>query len=104
MDRDKYRWEICPSCEGHGKVDHPAFSNGITSSEWNEMDQQDRESYKAGDYDVPCHRCRSLGRIKIPIFEKLSFCEKRELVLKRQESRLQAEFEAESAAERSMGA
>jgi hypothetical protein len=104
MNRNKYRWEICPACEGHGKVDHPAFSNGITSSEWNDIDQQDRQSYMAGDYDVACESCRSLGRVKVPCVENLTFSEKRELVRRRLDSQLETQFKAEHAAERSIGA
>lgn len=33
----KYQWAICECCEGEGRVENPAFSNGITSSEWAEM-------------------------------------------------------------------
>jgi len=52
------KFEVCPECEGHGKVDHPAFSDGITASEWEEdWDYEDRENYMNGLYDVVCPEC-----------------------------------------------
>ena len=50
------RFEVCPRCEGHGKVDHPAFSNGLTESDFAE-DEDFRENYFAGRYDVCCPEC-----------------------------------------------
>jgi hypothetical protein len=52
------RYEVCERCEGSGKHDHPAFSNGITSSEWAEWDYDERESYLRGRYDVTCEECK----------------------------------------------
>ncbi|MCL2892502.1 hypothetical protein [Brenneria tiliae] len=34
----KYNFVICHVCEGHGMMDNPAFSNGFTSSELNDME------------------------------------------------------------------
>lgn len=50
---------VCPRCEGRGDHDHPAFSNGITSEEWNgpDWDDDDRGAYLAGRYNVPCSEC-----------------------------------------------
>ena len=36
---------LCPSCDGDGKVENPAFSNGITVSEWNEWDDYEKGQY-----------------------------------------------------------
>lgn len=51
------KYEVCSRCQGRGVHDHPAFANGITSSEWDECDEDDRESYMRGDYDVRCSEC-----------------------------------------------
>jgi hypothetical protein len=53
------RYVVCSQCEGRGTHDHPAFSNGITSDEWHgpDWDDESRESYLRGDYDVPCTTC-----------------------------------------------
>lgn len=50
---------LCERCNGEGKHDHPAFSNGITSSEWDGPEWDDsREAYMRGAYDVICEVCR----------------------------------------------
>jgi hypothetical protein len=92
-DRTKFTFAICPHCEGHGQVDHPAFSNGITSDEWHgpDWDDESRENYLSGAYDVPCPDCEG-GRVRVPIMGRLTFSEKRELV----RERLAAQWAAES--------
>ena len=107
MRNDKLKWIICPHCQGNCKVENPAFSNGFTSSEWAEMDDDGRDSYLRGDYDVKCDPCDGLGRVQVPNVAALTFAEKRVLVLQRREERLDAriasEIAAEYAAERRMG-
>jgi len=51
------KYEVCPRCAGSGVHDHPAFSSGITSSEWAEWGAEDQESYMQGAYDVQCSEC-----------------------------------------------
>lgn len=60
-------WAICQGCRGHGQVDHPAFSNGITGEEWNgpDWDDDSRDDYMRGAYDVPCEECKGLGRVQV---------------------------------------
>lgn len=101
---DAFRWAICGDCEGHGKVSHPAFSNGFTSSEWADMEHDERDSYMRGDYDVRCDCCKGSGKVKVPDVSRMSWPEKRELVRQRQHNRIMAELARESAAERAMGA
>ncbi len=103
MQFSKFKWAICGCCEGHGKVDNPAFSNGITSSEWEQWGDEDRASYLSGLYDVPCPDCRGSGKIKVPDVAAMTFTEKRELVLQRIEAREEAEFLRQCAHERRMG-
>ena len=51
-------YEVCGDCRGTGTHVHPAIDgNGITSSEWAEWDQDDRETYMTGGYDVTCTGC-----------------------------------------------
>jgi hypothetical protein len=76
-DEDKYAgdevehdlpalWAICDDCQGNGKCDHPAFSNGITSSEWeNEWDDDERDHYLSGRYDVACQPCKGTGKVLV---------------------------------------
>lgn len=100
----KFRWVICDACEGNGKVGHPAFSNGITSSEWHDMDHDERDSYMRGDYDVQCDCCKGSGKVKVPDVRRMTHEEKRELVRQRQHNRIMAQLDREAAAERAMGA
>jgi hypothetical protein len=105
--RRKFKWEICGCCRGGGGVDHPAFSNGITSSEWAEMSHDEQDSYMRGDYDVQCDPCEGSGKIKVGDVSLMTFAEKRVMVRYRQVQRVEAEIErqfaAEIAAERRMG-
>ena len=58
------KWEICDYCCGHGSQDHPAFSDGITESEWAEdWDYEDRKNYMNGNYSVSCSECGGSGKV-----------------------------------------
>ena len=73
---------ICPRCEGRGSHDHPAFSNGITSSEWNgpDWDDESRETYLSGGYDVSCSECAGLRVVAVPDVRRCSWAQRRALV------------------------
>lgn len=51
--------EVCPNCHGEGKhVNRAIDGNGITADEWwNEWDDESREMYLTGGYDVVCEEC-----------------------------------------------
>ncbi|MGF6996888.1 hypothetical protein [Paraburkholderia sp. GAS32] len=105
--RRKFKWEICSCCRGSGVVDHPAFSNGITSSEWADMSLDEQGNYMRGDYDVQCDPCKGSGKVKVADVSLMTFGEKRVMARHRQvlrvESELSRQFAAEVAAERRMG-
>lgn len=111
-----YEWTICDCCKGHGKVDHPAFQNGITSSEWQEMandwdlngETNAQQRYKAGVYDVPCKSCQGSGKLKQPLFRAMPR-EERKLYIRylreqREEGDFYRELHQEIQAERFIGA
>lgn len=98
----KFNWVICERCSGHGRVDNPAFSNGITSSEWDEWGEEDRQSYLGGAYDVRCAECDGSGKVQQPIIANLTFAEKRELVEQRRAARWRAESRREQERESRM--
>ncbi|EHD21288.1 MULTISPECIES: hypothetical protein [Brenneria] len=89
----KYSFIICHVCEGHGKMDNPAFENGFTSSEWADMEPEEHERIMSGTYDVPCTKCGGSGKLKVPNMTALTFAEKRELVEQRRTARELAEVE-----------
>jgi hypothetical protein len=99
LTRAQVRWVICDRCNGHAKHDHPAFSNGITADEWNSPDWDDdsREGYLSGRYDVPCSVCDGLGRVAEPLPGVLTFAQRRELVARRRSER---EYAIDYASER----
>jgi RecJ-like exonuclease len=98
---------ICSCCEGHGQVENPAFSNGFTSSEWNDLDDDFKEEYMSGRYDVQCQECKGTGRVLVPDVARLAFSHKRQLVIVRREQREETSairaINAEMAAERAFG-
>lgn len=104
MQFSKYRWAICDHCNGDGRIPHPAFSNGITASEWRDWDEDDRCNYMDGIFDTTCEKCKGRGSIKVPDVSRMTFSEKRELVILRQNMREDREIERIHAMERAIGA
>ena len=93
---------VCPRCNGEGVHDHSAFSDGLTSDDLN--DQDFRESYLSGNYDVECEECNGLRIVDEPNFEVI---EKRwPTIFKAYMEDLEQQriADAESAAERRWGA
>lgn len=67
------RHDVCPRCDGSGVHDHPAFSNGITSDEWErDWDEDSREDYLRGAYDVCCSRCGGKRVVLVPDEERFT--------------------------------
>ncbi|MFN9470905.1 hypothetical protein [Acidovorax sp.] len=100
MRDKKKRWVICCNCEGDGRTDHPAFANGFTSSEWEELESEAQAEYLQGTYDVACKDCSGSGKVLVPNISALSFAERRALVRQRQKERGTHAYAAEAAAER----
>lgn len=49
------KFEVCDGCRGKGThVNRNIDGNGITAGEWAEWDEDDRETYMSGGYDVTC--------------------------------------------------
>lgn len=49
---------VCPECRGEGShCNRNIDGNGITASDWDQWDLEERESYFSGHYDVPCTEC-----------------------------------------------
>jgi len=60
------RFEVCSTCKGRGTHINPSIdSNGITGDEWNEWDDDEREGYMGGRYDIACLECN--GEKVIPV-------------------------------------
>lgn len=63
-------YEVCGTCEGKGSHVSPGIdAHGITAEEWDrDWDQEDREAYFTGRYDVTCSECR--GRRVVPVADE----------------------------------
>lgn len=95
------KFEVCDGCQGKGTHVHRAIDgNGITASEWGEWDQDDREDYMGGRYDVTCEDCG--GRNVMPVVDWASVPDE---IAKRVRAQLDsdAEYAAERAHELRMG-
>jgi hypothetical protein len=71
------KWEICAHCEGNGRQENPAFSNGISGEMWeHEWDEDEREAYLRGAYDVACRECNASGKVRAPVLDSLTDAER----------------------------
>lgn len=62
------KYEICPTCQGRGAHTNPSIDcGGITASEWAEWDEEERDYYMSGGYDITCSQCH--GEKVIQTFE-----------------------------------
>lgn len=98
--------EVCDRCEGKGVHDHPAFSNGISGEEWNgpDWDDDSRETYMSGGYDVVCSECRGLRVVPV-VDRRLAEIKCPEALAQYDaEEKAAQECEAESTAEKRWGA
>lgn len=61
------RWEICSTCRGNGThVNRNIDGHGIGAEEWeNDWDDDSREAYFRGDYDVACEAKCSDGKVRV---------------------------------------
>jgi len=92
------KYEVCDRCNGRGKHDHPAFSNGLTQSDFDE-DPDFREEYMRGRYDVPCSECHGLRVVLVPDRER---CTPDQITNLDMYENIQAEIASERAFERRM--
>ena len=64
------KWEICPVCQGHGKID---VIGCVTRSEreedWTDEEWQD---YLLGKYDSICATCEGTGKVIVPDWAEIS--------------------------------
>lgn len=64
-----FTFAVCPTCSGKGTHVNPSIdASGITADDWAEWDQDDREAYQTGGYDVPCFECN--GQRVVPELDR----------------------------------
>ena len=64
------RNEVCPGCDGSGSHMTPSLrDHAITAEEWDrDWDDESREMYMNGGYDVTCQTCD--GRRVVPVVDE----------------------------------
>ena len=88
---------MCDRCDGEGSVDNPAFSNGITSSDREEMGESEFRRYMSGAFDVVCPCCRGSRIVLQADVRSMSMAQKRFAVRARQDQILNEECAREDA-------
>lgn len=63
-------FEVCDRCRGKGTHTNPSIDgHGISAEEWaNDWDDESREMYMNGGYDVSCEECG--GRRVVPVVDE----------------------------------
>jgi hypothetical protein len=60
------KFAVCGTCEGKGTHVNPSIdAHGIGADEWAEWDQEDREAYMRGRYDVRCYECNGRNVVTV---------------------------------------
>ena len=96
---------VCPRCRGRGSHVSPAIDgDGFTGEEWAEMDEDFKESYWNGNFDVVCSVCNGL-RITAKIATDRLNAEQWELLYEQERNEADmADMIAAQKAEMAMGA
>jgi len=96
------RREVCGRCNGDGHHTNPSIDgNGITSDEWAEWDDDEKDGYLSGRYDVPCEECHGRNVVDVVDYDALT---PEYRALWEQQVAYDHEYQREVAAERRMGA
>ena len=98
------RYEVCGRCRGEGSHVNPSIDgHGITEDEWNgpDWDDESRDAYMSGAYDVACEVCNGDRVVLVPDEERAD----RAMLARYEETQRDlAECLAIMRAERAMGA
>ncbi len=99
------KYEVCYRCEGEGKHVNPNVDgHGISSEEWErDWDEEEREAYFTGRYDVECEECKGHRVIAVVDETLLRETQKVEYQLYKDFKEQEAHYAYESKREREMG-
>lgn len=96
-----HKWGVCGICGGEGKVVNPSIDAGGISSEEFNRDPEFADNYITGLFDITCPHC--LGTRVVRVIDEHN-CSEEEIEAYYKEQSSLASLDAESAAERAMGA
>lgn len=66
LERLPTRMEVCPRCHGRGSHVNPSIDgNGISADDECWQDDDFREMYFGGGYDVTCERCQGRNVVEV---------------------------------------
>lgn len=96
-------FQLCDLCRGKGTHVNPSIdSNGITEEDWHDWDDDEKEGYFNGMYDVDCYCCG--GEKVVPIISNcLSENEKELAMLIRNHQKILMEMACEDERNSRMG-
>lgn len=91
------KYEVCHRCEGEGKHVNPNIDgHGITAEEWErDWDEESREAYFAGRYDVTCEECKGERVVPVVDVDRLSEDQKKTYEEYQRHQRLVAQWDYE---------
>lgn len=93
--------EVCGRCDGNGSITNPSIG-AITGEEWaNEWDEDERDMYMKGVYDVQCPDCKGRNVVDVPNPDAIQNPIVKQAVLDHLDA--EASYASECAHERKMG-
>lgn len=65
-------WEVCSLCDGRGAIVNPSIDgDGISTSSELWHDDEFRDNYRSGVYDITCPICNGRTTVLVPDTERL---------------------------------
>lgn len=75
------KWVICGVCDGNGA--HSRHLGAFTQDEMNELGDDFRKEYMAGNYDKKCERCSGTGKLHVVDHDRARAMARKNPVIKR---------------------
>lgn len=86
-----FKWEICGTCEGHGKSS--SYLGAFTRDQLSDMGDDWCDDYFAGRMDRACDACDGLGKVKVADYSRMSAEDRQAYDEQREDDRATREIE-----------